>query len=350
MNKTVNEIARLVNGAVVGDGEIRVTGVNGIREAQAGDLTFLGHARYLPYLETTRASAILVPQGCTNHGRVLIQVENPYAAFAQVLEDYENEIVCRPTGIHPTAVLGHNVRLGRNVALDAHVCIASDCEIGDDVILYAGVYVGAGCRIGPGTIVYPNTVIRDRSQIGARCLIHCNVSIGSDGFGFVLLDGVQRKIPQVGVVIIEDDVEIGANSAIDRGTLGATFIGQGTKIDNLVQIGHNVRIGRHCVVSGCTGVAGSAVIGDYVTVGGNTGINGHIEIGDHAVIAGQSGVTKSVKARSVVSGFPATDHNVSRRYLAAKHRLPELIRRVRQLERDLDALRAGLNGQATDDH
>ncbi len=348
MDKSVHEIAEIVRGEVVGDGSVRVTGLCGIKEAQPGDLAFIGDPRYRVYLGTTGASVVIVPRDTEAAACPLIRVDNPYLAFAAMLKVLEAEVLVHPRGIHPTAVIGEGVVLGKNVALDAHVCLADHSRIGDDAVLYAGVYVGRACVIGPNTVIYPNAVIRERVTIGARCIIHANASVGSDGFGFAPMNGIKAKIPQVGTVVIGDDVEIGSNSAVDRATAGHTIIGHGVKIDNLVQIGHNTRIGDHTTISGSSAVAGSAVIGSHVTVGGMSGINGHIEIGDHAVIAGRSGITQSVAPGRIVSGFPENDHAVTRRIYAAQPRLPEALRRLRQLEERLKELEQRLDGQTAD--
>ena len=354
---SVAEIAARVDGVVVGDAARVVTGLNGIREAGAAELTFLANKKYLPYLKTTAAAAILVPdesvlpeaKRIAANGHTLIRVADPYRAFMLLLADVEQKTARHPAGIHQTAVLGNNVRLGDGVALDAHVRIGDDVIIGDGAILYSGAYIGNGCQIGANTIIYPNATVRENCRIGDRCIIHSNAAIGSDGFGFVQFDGRHRKIPQVGCVVIGNDVEIGSHTAIDRATCGETIIGDGTKIDNLVQIGHNVRIGRHCTISGCSGIAGSAVVGDYVTIAAFAGVAGHIEIGDHVIVAGRGGVTKSVKPRTVVSGFPAQPHGVERRVVAAQRKLPETLKRLRELEKRLRRLEEKLDGKAKHD-
>ncbi len=210
--------------------------------------------------------------------------------------------------------------------------------MGVGTVLYAGVYIGRDAQVGPECVLYPNVVIRERCYVGARCVLHPNATIGGDGFGFANVGGQQVKIPQVGNVVLGDDVEIGANSSIDRATAGSTRVGTGTKIDCQVQVGHNVHIGEHCVISGCTGISGSAVIGNGVTIGGFSGVGGHIEIGDHVIIGGRSGVNASLPAGSIVSDFPATEHSKARRYLASKFRLPEALKRLRQLEKRVEEL------------
>ncbi len=350
MNTTVAEIAQLIRGAVVGDGSVRITGVSGIKEAANGDLSFLASARYGRYLKTTKASALLVPDGVSDWDRPLIQVQDPYAAFVTVVGTLRPYSRKRPIGIHDSAVIGANARLGKDVALGAHVYLADDVEIGDGTILYPGVYVGQAVAIGAGTLIYPNAVVCDGVRIGARCILHSGAVIGSDGFGFSMTNGVRKKIPQTGTVVIGDDVEIGANSTVDRATFGRTVIGAGTKIDNQVQIGHNVQIGEHCIISGMCGIAGSAHIGDRVTMAGQVGVAGHIEIGENAVIAARAGVTKSVAPGQVVSGFPAMEHAAERRIAASTRKLPDALRRIRALEKRIEELEGAVHGNKTEDN
>jgi UDP-3-O-[3-hydroxymyristoyl] glucosamine N-acyltransferase len=349
MDKSLREIAELVGGVVRGNSDLRISGLNGIRQAQPGELTFIGSHQYLKYLEETPATAILVPPDIISNTKALIQVKNPYFAFIRLIQEVSFEAkIQHPTGVHPTAVIGRNVKVGNNIALDAHVRIADNCVIADDVTLYAGVYIGEGCTVGQGTVMYPHVVLRERTQVGARCIIHAGVVLGSDGFGFAPLEGKWFKVPQTGIVIIGDDVEIGANSAVDRATFGSTVIGRGSKIDNLVQIGHNVTIGEDCVISGMTGVAGSATIGNHVTIAAQVGIADHAEIGDGVTIGARSGIVSSIKPGQVVSGFPAMDHNMELRVLAGMRRLPDIPRRIRELERRIQELEQQLHGKSKD--
>lgn len=339
MNKSVGEIAGLVGGVVFGDAAVRVTGLNGIQEARSGDLTFVSNRKYAPFLDTTRASAVLVTGDLRSSRMPVIEVKNPYLAFVQVIQAHAAEFEPRhPSGIHPTAVIGQGVVLGRDVALDAYVRLGDGCVLGDGVVVYSGVHIGAGSTIGERTVIYPNVTIREGVLVGARCILHAGVVLGSDGFGFAPVQGVWFKIPQVGNVEIGDDVEIGANSAVDRATFGSTVVGRGTKIDNLVQIGHNVRIGEHCVISGMSGIAGSTVIGNHVTIAAQVGIIDHLEIGDNVQIAARAGVTSSIPAGQVVSGFPAVEHAKAMRMVAGMRRLPEWPRRLRDIERRLEAV------------
>ena len=339
MDKSLAEIAELIGGTVIGDATTRISGVNGIKQAGRGELTFVSNLRYLPFLETTHASAAIVGAAVTSAPIPVIQVAKPDVAFWTVLKHVADSEVTHPhAGVHPTAAIGDNVRLGADVAIDAHVRIADGCVIGDGVVLYAGVYIGQDSVIGGNTVVYPNVVIRERVTLGARCIIHGGAVIGADGFGFVPLGKAQFKIPQVGTVVIGDDVEIGANTTIDRATFGRTVVGNGTKIDNLVQIGHNVEIGEHCVISGTTGISGSTIIGNNVMIGGQAGIGGHIDIGDRAIIAARTGVTKSVEPGKMVSGFPMKEHKEDLRIMACISRLPQLARRVHELEAQIREL------------
>lgn len=336
MKLMLGEIADLVNGQVVGDSEIEISGVNAIEEAVSGDICFVRAKKYWPKLQNTRASAVLAqvqPDGCP---LPLVLVDNPDFAFGRLLQFMEQEQRCHPTEIHPQAVIGEHVTLGENVSIDAFVHVGDNAVIGDNTVLYSGVYVGAYSQIGADCILYPNVVVRERCQIGNRCTIHAGASIGSDGFGFTPMDNAWVKIPQIGKVEIGDDVEIGANSAVDRATCGVTRIGTGTKIDNLVQVGHNVQIGVHCVIAGMVGIAGSAVIGNHVRIGAYSGIAGHLSIGDGASIGARSGVINSIAPGTTVSGFPAKDHQIERRFMVSQSKIPDLIRRVRQLERQLE--------------
>lgn len=338
MDLSAEEIAQFVGGTVSGDASVRIRGLNGLREARPDDLSFFSDPKYAPHLALTEAGAILVSEHTGETSATLIRVAEPHLAFVQMLKRFEEETLQHPQGIHPTATVHETARIGEGAALGPHAVVEAGATVGPGAVIYAGAYVGRDAEIGAGAVLYPNAVVRERCRIGARCILHPNVTIGGDGFGFTPLDGQQIKIPQVGIVILEDDVEIGANSSVDRATAGFTRIGRGTKIDSQVQVGHNVQIGEHCVISGCTGIAGSAIIGDRVTIGGFSGIGGHLEIGDDVVIGGRSGVTGSVPAGSIVSGFPAVEHRKARRYLASRLRLPDALRRLRQLEKRVEEL------------
>ena len=344
MKKTAQEIAAMIGGEVVGDGSVEICGVNSIKEAQAGEITFLGNPKYTQYLETTQASAVIVAQGVEMEGKTLIRVPAPPLAFAMVLQAYAQDRYCHPQGIHPTAVVGEGTVLGENVALGAHAVIGDHCRIGDNAIIYPGCYIGGHTTIGDGSLLYANVVVREYVTVGKRCIFQPGVVIGGDGFGFAPMDGKWFKIPQVGEIRIGDDVEIGANSAVDRATFGCTVINRGTKIDNLVQIGHNVVIGDDCVISGLTGVSGSATIGNHCTIAAQVGIVGHIEIAENTTVGARSSVTKSTEPGSIVFGSPAVDHNLEKRIMVARQRLPELLRRMRETEKRLQELEDKLHG------
>lgn len=339
MNMTVGAIAALVGGQVSGDPDVQITGVNGVEEAATGDLCFVRSAQYLPHLANSHASAVLIQEAPADLAIPAILVPKPDLAFAMVLKYCETQQLHHPSGIHPAAVIDPTATLGQQVAVGACAVIEADARIADGAIIYPGVYVGRAVEIGAGSIIYPNVTLREETLVGAGCIIHAGATLGSDGFGYAQLQGAWMKIPQVGRVVLEDDVEIGSCTSIDRATFGETRIGKGTKIDNLVQIGHNVRIGEHCALAGMVGVAGSAILKDRVQVGASAGIKGHLTVGEGATVAARSGVIKSVEPGSIVSGFPAIDHQEERRVMVAQRRTPELVRRVRLLERELEALK-----------
>ena len=349
MDMTVRELAALVGGTVHGAPDSRISGMKGIREAGPLDVTFLADPGYERHLASTQAGAVLVPIGVTCPDKTLVAVADPRQAVFVLLKRIEAEQAWKPDGIHPTAVLGQDVRHGTGVCIGAHVSVGDGTEFGDGVVLHAGARVGRQCRIGSQTIVHQNVTIGDRTVIGARCVLNSGAVIGADGFGYAEQGGVQIKIPQVGAVVLGDDVEVGANSCIDRATFGATVVGDGSKIDNLVQIGHNVQLGRNCIVCGKAGIAGSTVLGDNVTIGAAAGINGHIEIGDGAKVAAFAGVTKSVKAGAIVSGFPAVEVERHRRKEASLRQLPDALQRIKSIEQRLAQLEGTLNGTPTDD-
>ncbi len=349
MNATLGEIAALVKGTVVGDSTVRVTGLNGIREAVTGELTFVSDRKYLPYLDTTSASAIIVSRDVSAVNKPLIQVDDPRQAMLAILVKVESELRTKMTGSDSTAWVAPTARIGAGVAIGPYVVIEDGAEIGDSAILHSGCFVGTNSRIGPDSVLYPNVTVRERVTLGARCVIHSGAVIGSDGFGFAQHENRQIKIPQVGTVIVGDDVEIGTNSAIDRATFGATVVGDGTKIDNLVQIGHNVRIGTNCIICGNAGIAGSAVLGNNVTIGAGSGVAGHIELADGVVVAAYSGVTKSIPAGAVLFGYPALEIERGRRMQGALRQLPEALRRLKSLEERCAQLEGLLNGKPEDD-
>ncbi len=327
------ELAERLGGELIGDPDLQIRGVAGIKEAQAGEITFLGNPRYGEWLAKTHASAVILPREHPFNGRACIRVAEPYEAFRSAMELFHRERNPIPPGIHPSAVLGSAAQIGIDVAIGPHVIIGDRTQIGDHTVLFPGVVIGADVIVGSRCLVYPNVVIREEVEIGDRVILHAGAVIGDDGFGFLTKGHAHEKMPQLGRVVIEDDVDIGANTCIDRATTGATVIRQGTRIDNLVQVAHNVRVGRNSILCAQVGIAGSTHLGDRVTLGGQVGIIGHIELGDDVMVGAQGGVTKSVPAGGQVSGYPATSHGLAKRMYAALRQLPELLKEVRRLKK-----------------
>jgi len=344
---TLGRIAELVGGSVHGDPETRITGISGVKEAGPGDITFVANPRYLPLLQETGASAAVVGPGVNSQDLPLVVAENPDMAFAQVVALFGPEPVQPPTGIHPSAIVDEDARLGENVSVMALAVIDKGAQVGPGTLIYPHVYVGREVRIGRDCILYPGVKVRERCVLGDRVVIHANTVIGSDGFGYATVEGVHHKIPQVGFVQLDDDVEVGANVTIDRARFDRTHIMEGTKVDNLVQIAHNVSVGKHCVIVSQTAIAGSTRIGDNVIIAGQTGVDGHIVIGDGVRMAARSGVTKDVPPGTVVSGFPAQAHDRELKLQASLRRVPELLRTVRRLAQKVEQLQAQLDSDRT---
>jgi UDP-3-O-[3-hydroxymyristoyl] glucosamine N-acyltransferase len=343
VQQTARDIARIVGGEISGDPEQLVTGLAGIREAAPGDATFLASPKYQSAIKTTRASVLIVAADLdVSFTGTVIRVANPSEAFARLVEQVTPPPVTYEPGVHPTAVIAPSARLGKNISIQPYAVIGDRAEIGDRTVIGAGSYVGNECRVGADCLLYPQVSLRERTILGDRVILHGGVVLGADGFGFESIQGKHKKIPQVGFVAIGDDVEIGANTAIDRGRFGRTRVGHGTKIDNLVQIGHNCVIGDHCIICGLVGIAGSTIIGDHVTIAGQVGIAGHLTIGDKSIIMAQAGVTKDVPPGSVMLGAPAVPHKEFKRINAAVQRLPETLAKIHELERQLAELQSRL--------
>ncbi len=334
---TVLQIAEQLRGEVIGDGSLVLAGFAPADSARPGDLTFAENENYFARAEQSAASAILAPAPFTSAGKTLIRVPNPRVAFARVLPLFFPPEKLAP-GIHPTAVVSASAQVDPTAHIGPHCVIGERTRIGARTALRGGNHVGADCRIGDDVCLYPNVVVYHRVQIGHRVSIHAGAVIGSDGFGYVLDEGRHRKVPQVGNVIIEDDVEIGASVTVDRATLGSTVIGQGTKIDNLVQIAHNVRIGAHCVIVAQAGIAGSTQLGSYCVLAGQAGVAGFLKIGNQVTVAAQAGVMRDVPDGQKVLGSPAVPDKEAKRQMIGIMQLPELIKRVRQLEKQVAEL------------
>ena len=328
-------VAERVGGRIVGDSSLELTGFAPADGAKPGDLTFAENEAYFLRADQSAASAILVAGDFRSAtGKTIVQVENARVAFAQVLPLFFPEPVL-PAGIHPSSVVAASAQVDPSAHVGPQCVIGERVRIGAEAVLVGRNFISEDCVVGDGSRLYPNVMLYPRSALGRRVRIHAGSVIGADGFGYVFDKGEHRKVPQVGQVIIHDDVEIGANVTIDRAALGATVIGRGTKIDNLVQIAHNVTIGEHCILVAQVGIAGSTKIGNYVTIAGQVGVAGHLRIADKVTIAAQSGVMHHIPEGQKWLGSPAGPDRVMKRQYLAMERLPELLRRVQELERRL---------------
>jgi len=335
MTFTLQEVATTSGGELIGDPSLQITGAASLVEATAGEISFFGNRKYIGLLRKTRASAVFVPTDFAESiGAAQIRVANPTKAFEQVVLKFAPKPITFPPGIHPSAVVDPSARLGERVSVQPHAVIEAGTTIGDDTIIGAGSYIGHETVIGSACRIYPLVTIRERSCIGSRVIIHSGSVIGADGFGFEMIDGRQQKIQQLGIVQIDDDVEIGANTTVDRARFGRTWIQQGVKIDNLVQIAHNVVIGKNSVIVAQTGISGSTRVGERVTIAGQVGIVGHVEIADGSIIAAQSGVSKSVPG-GVWFGYPAGPIDEIKQQIAWIRSLGKLFARVKEIEKKL---------------
>jgi len=329
---TAAEVARQLQGEVVGDSSVLLNSFAPADRARPGDLTFAENADYFVRADQSAASAIIIDGAFASTRKVLIRVSNARIAFAKVLALFFPEPAF-PAGIHPTAVITASAQIDATAHIGPHCVVGEKTRIGPRSVLQGGNHVGADCRLGEDVRLFPNVTLYARTEIGNRVRIHAGTVIGSDGYGYVLDAGVHRKVPQIGNVIIGDDVEIGANVTVDRGALDSTIIGKGTKIDNLVQIAHNVIVGEHCLLVSQVGVAGSTRLGNYAVLAGQVGIAGHLKIGNKATVAAQAGVMNDIPDGETWLGTPARpDRQAKRQMIAAQH-LPELLRRVSKLER-----------------
>ncbi|MDD4939564.1 MAG: UDP-3-O-(3-hydroxymyristoyl)glucosamine N-acyltransferase [Candidatus Omnitrophica bacterium] len=342
MQKTLKEIAGIIDGEISGNPDIIITGISGIREAREGDITFLANPKYLPLLEKTGASAVITSREVKEAPKPIIRTDNPSFAFAKLISFISPAESRRPQGIHPSAILGKDVSLGRSVAIGPYAVIEDSVSIGDGCVIYSGCFVGHHSKIGGDCVIYPNVSIREQVTIGSRVIIHSGTVIGSDGFGFATIEGLHHKIPQVGTVEIGDDVEIGANVTIDRARFDKTVIGSGTKIDNLVQIAHNVSIGNNSIIVAQVGISGSTTVGNNVILAGQAGLVGHISVGDNSIVMAQSGVSKSIPPDTMVWGYPAKPAKQAKRANACVQNLPRLYETVSELKKKIEELEAKL--------
>jgi UDP-3-O-[3-hydroxymyristoyl] glucosamine N-acyltransferase len=326
----LQELASMLNGEAFGDPETEVQGAAGIREVKEGEATFLTDPKLLRECAESKASCVIVRNFIRDMGKPQVVVKNPLYAFARLLEHF-SIAPYKATGISGSAFVSDMARIGENVSVNPFAFVSDGAVVGDNTVISPGVFVGEGAVIGEQCTLYPNVTVRDKVKIGNRVIIHPGSVIGADGFGYVMEGGRHYKIPQIGGVIIQDDVEIGANVTIDRATTGNTLIGRGTKIDNLVHIAHNVRIGENSVIVAQVGIAGSTEIGNFVVLGGQVGVADHAKIDDGAMVGAQSGVFGHLE-KGTYSGSPVIPHRDWLRSISLFAKLPELHKRMRELE------------------
>ena len=332
MEKTLQEITEIIGGELIGDGSIKIIGLGSIDTAGEGILTFADDI-HAELAKNSKASAVIMPKNYIGElPKNTIKADDSKAAFAKLMKIFIPKIEIA-VGISDKAHIGNNVKLGENISVMPFAVIDDNAEIKSGAIIYPHTYIGQFAVIGENSTIYSNVTIREHCRVGKNCVIHSGAVIGSDGFGFTTNNGVHTKVPQVGNVIVEDDVEIGANVGIDRAAMGSTVIGHGTKIDNLVHIGHNCKIGANCLIVAQTGISGSTTVGDNVTFGGQVGTVGHIKIGGNSVYAARSGISKDMPENYFGSGFPIMPHNDWLRLQGALKKVPDLLKRVAELEK-----------------
>ena len=340
---TLAQIAQVIHGEVVGDGSVEITHGCEIAGGSPGGITFLASSRHADDLATSAASAVILDTETDNQGKPVIRVSNPSKGFAEAMA-YLYPQPAPPQGIHPTAILGSEVNIGSEVSIGPYVVIGAGVTIGDGSVIGPQVSIGPGTTLGSRVRLHPQVVLYGNVRLGDDVVVNSGTVIGSDGFGYITEDDVHHKIPHIGRVIIGNQVEIGANCVIDRGSIGDTVIGEGTKLDNLVHIAHNVTLGRGCLLAGEVGIAGSVVIGDYVTLAAQVGVADHVTLGDRVVVAGKSAVRQSLEAGQVYAGDPAEPRSRWLRQKAIIKQRPELAKRVRSLERLTNVEKRGNSG------
>ncbi len=337
MEKTLAEIAKIVDGKVVGDENILITGLSGIKEAKEGDLTFVANPKYFSFVRQTKASAIVASSDLKCDDTPIIQAKNPSLAFAQIASHFYGDSKSRLDGIHPSAVVSDKAQIDPLVGIGPCVVVEEGVVIKKGSSIHAGTFLGKNSKIGENTIIYPNVSVMHETTIGCNVIIHSGTVIGSDGFGFDMSMGNQ-KIPQIGTVVIQDDVEIGANVTIDRARFDRTVIGRASKIDNLVQVGHNVIMGEQCIIVSQVGISGSVELGKGAVLAGQVGVVGHIRIGDGAIAASRSQVTKSIPDGVKVLGSPAKEYGASSKINAHIQRLPKYVEQIKDLTNKVQEL------------
>ena len=335
---TLGEVAAQTGGWVAPEAAAHeISGLASLDDANPGDLAFFGYPKYLKAVRKSRATAVLVPHGFGEEvPAIRIWVDDPGAAFAKLLPAFVPPVVTFPPGVHPTAVVAPEATLGEGVHISPYAVIEPGAIIGARSLISAHTYIGHGVRVGEDCQIYPNVTIRERCTLANRVILPSGVVIGADGFGYEFRDGAHQKIPQTGIVVIEDDVEIGANSTVDRARFGRTWIRKGTKIDNLVQIAHNVTIGENCILCSQVGISGSTRLGNFVTLAGKVGLSGHIELGDGVIFGAMSAIAKDVPAKSIMFGAPARPIREYKATYALRKNIHKLYDRVKKLESKAD--------------
>ncbi len=331
----LKEISKILSLPLEGDGEIEITGLSSLDSAKEGDISFFSDPKLKSLLETTKASALIIPEDFTFKRVPVLKAKNPYLEFAKLMAIFYPPPKFA-AGVHSTVIVSDSASIHPSAHIGAFTFIGERVSIGENTVIMAHSFIGDDVKIGKDCLIYPNVTVRERVVIGERVIIHSGAVIGSDGFGYIKKeDGTYFKIPQIGTVIIEDDVEIGANTTIDRAALGETRIGRGSKLDNLIQIGHNVKIGENTIIAAQTGIAGSTQIGKGVTMGGQVGIADHLKIGDFTIIAGKTGVASNIPPNSIIAGYPEMEIRMWRRVQASLSRLPEIVREIREIKEKL---------------
>ncbi len=332
IEKTLGELAEYVGGRVVGNSDVIIRSASTLGRAGEGEISFLANSKYEKQIRMTKASAVIVGKETTDTSVPLLIAEDPYYAFMQIMVLLHGHRKHKKVGISTRAVISDSARIGADCQIHDFATIDDESKVGDGCVIYPGVNIGRGVQIGNDCIIYPNAVIYDGCRIGNRVIINANSAIGEDGFGYASYKGVHHKIPQIGAVVIEDDVEIGACCGIERGTLGDTIIGQGSKLGDMVAIGHGAKIGAHCLLVAQVGIAGSTSLGHHCVVGGQAGIAGHINIGNNVTIAAQAGVINDIPDGKVVLGAPAIEANQGRRAYGTIQYLPEMRQNIRDIQ------------------
>ena len=336
MAVTLQQLATLVHGVVVGDRELVLHSARTLQDAQPGDITFLDKKNNAALLSRSKASAAVVPADVSITGTPTIQVADPLMAFVAIVQHFQGKTASLPTGLDPRAVVDDSARIGDDPSIHSFAVIGANTIVGKRCLIHAGVVIGRNCRLGDDVVLYPNCVLYDETVLGDRVIIHANATIGADGFGYRFQQGRHQKIPQLGNVIVGNDVEIGANATVDRGAFGPTRIGEGTKLDNLVQIGHNCQIGKHNVFAAQVGIAGSCTTGKYVMMGGQAGVKDHVTIGDGVMLGAKSGVLDDVPAGKRMFLAPAHDEREAARLLVCFKKLPSMRKDLLRILKELN--------------